>query len=66
MADVQPVVEKKPWQSKTIWMGIIVAIAPLIPVVNDFVKGSPEMVGVILGAVFSLLRLISKDKIVID
>lgn len=60
------VIVKRPWQSKQIWVGVIVAIAPLIPGVDEFVKGNLEMVGIILGGVFGILRLISSGKIVIE
>lgn len=66
MADPVVVVPKPAWASKTLWVALVVAIAPFIPAVQDFVVKSPEMVGMILGAVFALLRIISKDKIVID
>ena len=66
MAEVVPVEPKKPWQSKTLWMALIVAIVPFFPAAQEFVKANPEMVGLILGGVFGLLRFITKGKIVTE
>ncbi len=57
---------KKPWFSKTVWMSLIVAVAAFIPGVGEYVAANVETVGIVLGVVFSALRLISNGKISID
>lgn len=57
---------KQPWQSKTVWMALIVAGAAFIPGAGEFVSKNLEMVGVVLGAIFAGLRLISNGKISIE
>jgi len=54
---------KKPWESKTVWKGIIIALAALSPVANDFVAKNPQLILIALGGVDVILRLITKDKI---
>jgi hypothetical protein len=54
---------KKPWLSKTLWVSVIVAIAPLIPGVSPIIIANTEYIGLAVGAVFGLLRLVSKDQI---
>lgn len=57
---------KKPWQSKSLWVALIVAVAAFIPGVDVFVKANLEMVGLMLGGIFGILRLISNGKISIE
>lgn len=57
--------EKSILLSKTFWVGVVAAIAPLFPAVQAIMASSPEMVGMVVGAVFAVLRLISKDKVVL-
>ncbi len=57
--------DKKPWQSKTLWVALLVAIAPFYPPINAVVASNPELVSIGLGFLFTGLRLLSKDKIVI-
>lgn len=58
--------EKKPWQSKTVWVALITAVAAFIPAFQAEITKNPELVVSTLGLIFMLLRLISKDKIVIS
>lgn len=58
--------EKKPWQSKTLWLSALTAIAPLFPTANDFITSSPGTFGAILGVAFFVLRLVTKGSITID
>lgn len=57
--------EKSILLSKTFWVSVVMAVAPLFPAVSAFISASPEMFAMIMGGVFSALRLISKDKVVI-
>jgi len=57
---------KKPWQSKTNWMAVIVALVAFIPGVGEYVGKNVEVVGLLLGALFAGLRMISKGKISIE
>lgn len=54
---------KKPYLSKTLWLTVIVSIAALIPGVGEYVSKNVEVVGLLLGAVFAGLRLVTKGKI---
>lgn len=57
---------KKPWQSKTLWLGLLSAVAPFIPGVGAVIVNNPTVVTTGLGLIFMALRLISKGKIVIE
>ncbi len=57
---------KKPWQSKTLIIGALVAIAPFIPGVSEWITANNDMFINGLGLVFMLLRLVTKDKVVIS
>lgn len=48
---------KKPWQSKTLWTSLIVAVAPLIPPVQALLVANPELAGTIVALVFAGLRV---------
>ena len=61
-----PTPEKKPWQSKTLWVGIITAAAAFIPAVNQWITEHPETFATGISVAFAVLRLITKDKIVIS
>ena len=54
---------KKPWQSKTVWMALIVAGAAFIPAVHMWISVNPETFASIMGFVFAALRMISQGKI---
>lgn len=56
---------KKPWLSKTVWMGIVTALAPFIPGVAEWIANAShiETIGMIWGALAVLLRVVTKDKI---
>ncbi len=53
--------EKKPWQSKTLWVNAIVAVASFFPAVAD--KVSPSVVMQVLTFVNIILRFVTKDKV---
>jgi hypothetical protein len=50
---------KKPWMSKTLWVALIMAVAPLFPPIGVFVAANPATVSLVVGAVFAGLRLIT-------
>ena len=56
---------KKPWQSKTVWLGLISAIAAFFPSVQAWIVANPGIYGVVLSGVFLALRFISGGKIAI-
>lgn len=58
--------KKKAWQSKTLIIGAITAIAPFIPGVSEWIAANDSMFVSGLGLVFMLLRVVTKDKVVID
>ena len=46
-----------PWESKTLWVSLIVAVAPLFPPAQAFIIANPTAVAGAVGAVFAALRL---------
>ena len=58
--------QKKPWQSKTIWLGVLTAVAPLIPGFDKFAAENPGLLVSVLGFLFTGLRLITKGKVSIE
>lgn len=52
-------------KSKTFYLGIITAFAPLFPGVSEYVSSNVAQIGMIWGVATMLLRLITKDKIVL-
>jgi hypothetical protein len=57
---------KAPWQSKTLWFNLAVAVAAFFPVVSNWISAHPEAVPAAFGAVNFVLRLVSKDKIALS
>ena len=49
----------KPWASKTLWVGVIVAIAPFFPPAQAMMIANPEIAGIVVGGVFSILRMLN-------
>jgi hypothetical protein len=62
-----PVVEtKKAWQSKTMIMGMVSALLPVLcPPAAVWIAANPEAYSALLGLIFGGLRLISSEKVVI-
>jgi hypothetical protein len=56
---------KKPWHSKTLWAGLLVAVAPFFPPLQAVLVANPEAAGMIVGALFSGLRFVTKDQVVL-
>lgn len=54
---------KKPWESKTVWVGILMALAPLIPGASDFMSQNPELVNSLVVTIFMVLRAVSGGRI---
>jgi len=52
---------KKAYMSKTVWVGVLVAVAPFIPYLGDKINESVALS--IVGAVMVVLRLITKKEI---
>ena len=51
---------KKPWQSKTVWVSVISALAPLAcPPLAVWIQANPEVFSIAMGAVFTGLRLVT-------
>lgn len=56
---------KEPWKSKTIWISLLVALSAFNPPIQKIISENPEVFSSAVGILFGLMRLISKDKIVI-
>lgn len=54
------------WKSKTFWASILTGALGYIPGVKEFLVANPEIVTTALGVIFTALRFITKDKIVIS
>ena len=56
---------KRPWQSKTLWANLVLGLASFasawFPAIGNFV--SPSSVGVVMGMVNMVLRMVTKDRI---
>jgi len=57
---------KQPWLSKTIIFNILFALAALYPPVGDWMGKNVELLGMIWGGLGVVLRLVTKDKIVLS
>ena len=56
---------KQLWKSKTLWVNLVMAVAAFIPGVGEWVSTNPEAAGIIVAGVNGVLRLITKDKVVL-
>lgn len=54
---------KKPWESKTLWLAAITAVAPLIPPIGEFVRESPDLFACGLSVLFGALRFVTDSRI---
>ncbi len=57
---------KKPWQSKTNYVALVIAIAAFFPQVQLFIAANPEAFASGVSVVFMILRQISSGKISIS
>ncbi len=58
---------KKPWQSKTLWVAAVTALAPLVyPPAALWLAANPVLFSALLGGGFAALRLVTKDKVSIS
>lgn len=59
--------EKKPWQSKTLWINLAVAVSALfVPGGTDWISAHPVEITVGFSVLNIVLRLVTKDKISIE
>ena len=56
---------KHPWESKTLWAGLIMAVVPLFPPVAALVAANPALAGALAGAITAGLRLMTQKKVVV-
>lgn len=58
--------QKKPWQSKTLIVNLIMALgAVFVPAVKEFIVANPETVTFIFAGINAVLRLVTKGRIAI-
>ena len=57
--------QKSVLKSKTFWMGVVTAVAPLFPTVGNFASANIGAIGVLWGAIAIVLRLVTKDKVIL-
>ncbi len=59
--------ETKPaWQSKTLWVNLILALAAFIPGIGGWIAAHPDMLGIAFAVINVGLRLITKKEITIS
>ena len=51
--------------SKTFWFGLLTALAPLLPVVDQFLKEYTVQFSMVWGAMAIVLRMVTKEKVVL-
>lgn len=56
---------KKLWKSKTLWVNLVMAVAAFIPGIGEMISQNPEAAGSLVAIVNVILRLVTKDKVVI-
>lgn len=57
---------KKPWLSKTLWVNLLMAVFALVwQPAAEFIAANPETVAVIFTGINMILRLVTKEKIVL-
>ena len=57
---------KPAWQSKTLWIALLTAAAPLFPPVAVWIGANQLLFSAGLGAVFAGLRVITQGKVTIS
>lgn len=57
------VVAKKPWESKTIIVNLLIAVAPFVPGADEYLKANPELLTTLFAVVNVILRLVTKGKV---
>jgi len=57
--------KKSVLMSKTFYFGLLTALAPLIPAVNTIVSEHAASVSMVWGALAIVLRMVTKDKVVL-
>lgn len=60
-----PPVKKSVLKSKTFWFGVLTGIAPLFPSVQTFIEQNVVMMSSLWAALAIVLRLVTKDKIIL-
>jgi hypothetical protein len=58
-------VNKSVFLSKTFYFGLLTAVAPLFPSVQVWVSENVATVGMLWGALSVILRMVTKDKVVL-
>lgn len=53
------------WQSKTMWVALLMAIVPAFPPAAALVAANPELTSVLAGLVVAGLRLVSSKKVTV-
>ncbi len=55
--------QKPFYQSKTLWMNLLMAIVAFIPPAKEFITNNPEVVSIGFVVINMVLRLITKDEL---
>lgn len=64
---MEPMVAKKPWQSRTLWFALLNAVIALSSSwVQGMIAANPEGYALVVSGVFAALRKITKGKIAIE
>jgi hypothetical protein len=63
VAEVHAETAKRPWESKTLWVNVIIALSALFPPVQALIVASPEAAALAVSGVNLLLRSATHGKI---
>lgn len=61
MSELYKQESKKPWQSKTLWVNLIVAAAAFFPAIGPYL--TPEVLGTVFLVANTVLRFVTKEKL---
>lgn len=56
-------INKKYLKSKTLYAALLVALVPLFPEAEAFIKENPDMVMYAMAGIFGALRVVTKDSL---
>lgn len=58
-------INKSYLKSKTLWVSLFMALAPLFPSVQEFITANPSVTGMVVGSIFGLLRIKTDSGVVL-
>lgn len=56
-------IDKSYIKSKTLWSAVALAVLPIFPEVQSFIKEKPELCAQVVAGIFFVLRIVTKGKL---